>query len=298
MVNESSASKRRASLTSLLGLLGDKHIRRRIAKEAIPERGSTPNPSAVRHRALSEMWKYIIQSLLKYVEDVVNRKKSSKLKSDDIEMATRIISVAVEQDDGIDAESREYLPQRIFRKESKMILNLCLELLADDEALAVAEYASLGLLNKICKRREIVCHMSPVPDMDKILGEIEGRLLSDPDEDPASHLHGQIASEALQALLKNASALGIGLHLLVPGTIKMVFRWLKRQWREKRIETAVEFLPIVDSLQILIRHHPHQAVRPLVRHGEIILGLVKKKFLALTSNLDRRVFVDFFHSYL
>jgi hypothetical protein len=134
--------------------------------------------------------------------------------------------------------------------------------------------------------------------MQIILEEVETRLLvEDESVYPSDPTHVAYACKAFQNLMKTSNELGVGLHLLVPGTIKMVMRWIRRKNKEHVLPSVVEFVPILEGLTGMVRSHPHQCMAPLARHGKTIIKAALKRYSNALS-FERRALNGFFSSML
>ena len=128
---EGSVVKRRASAKELVEQLGNVETRRRLAVGGTPPRGSVSNLQAARHEALSNLWRLVIQSALRYVEAILFKKKT-KLSRDDVCIPIKLVKLCHTYDAGIDYikdNRKEYPRTRLSRKGTKSVIKFCLELL-------------------------------------------------------------------------------------------------------------------------------------------------------------------------
>jgi ataxia telangiectasia mutated family protein len=299
MCVEKSVITRRKACDELQQLLATPEVRRKLALEGTPARGTTRNLRASRHRALSELWRNIVQHAMVFIDMILDDKKV-KLNRNDVTIPLKLIKLCHLYDEGIDyrAGSKLQPPSRLSRSEIKKVIAFVFGLVDDDRPLALAEVDLLDMLAFICSRREYVANMKPVPEMQIILEEVETRLLvEDESVYPSDPTHVAYACKAFQNLMKTSNELGVGLHLLVPGTIKMVMRWIRRKNKEHVLPSVVEFVPILEGLTGMVRSHPHQCMAPLARHGKTIIKAALKRYSNALS-FERRALNGFFSSML
>jgi hypothetical protein len=279
-LDEAAAVKKsRAASERLLVMLSDPDVRRRLAAEATPD-NLPPGRSltAIRRVALSEMWRALIQSAVTSVHLIARRGKS-KLTNQDVRFPFKLLELCDKPDEVFDEATC-----KLGREQTKLLCSYCMTMLDDEQTLLIdgAEKTLLTMLAYICSRREFVAYFRPEQHISAILEEVEKRLITSDGEDESSFPPEivKIAAKVFGNLLATCQDLGIGLHLILPGTIKLVATWCQQNEEERSFLEETVYL--LSGASILLRSDPDLAIAPLSRHGRPILKLVKRSL----GNLD------------
>ena len=265
--------KTRAAAEALVVKLGDEQVRRRLAREATPE-DLEPGESvqAIRRRALAQIWRLVISRAIAAVENIVEGKK--KLLDSDVKLPYKLLLLSDKTDELFDKDT-----PKLSRQETKLVLNYCLNMLYDDKVMGTegAEDTLLETLAYICGRREHVAYFRPDQQVQAILEEVEKRLIVGEDEDelPVGKETAKTCSDIFRNLLSTLDEIGIGLHLLLPQTLKMLAKWCHQN--KRREDDIVELPGMIGGGAILLRSCPDLAVAPLTRYGRNILTFVRKR---------------------
>jgi len=297
MLDESSVTKRRNAALQLQSKLGQLQVRRRLALEATPpahKRGRMTIQQA-RHKALSHMWRTVIQNAVLAVQKITTGKRS-KLTVADIMLPYKLLQYCDMPDEGVDNASLRF-PSKLSRKVTKRVVKYCLDMLDDEEALHVAEVQLLEMMAYMCSRREYVAYFRPSKDIQFIMMEVEKRIS---DEDVSvSYAAMAAAGSVFQNIMTTTTELGIGMHIWMPGCIKLVASWCANMYEQTRNNTRpiAELGPLLRGLTALIRSNPEQAIAPLTRHGRAILGFCKNRYVT-ADLIDRNALTGYFLCHL
>lgn len=287
--------KSRAASERLLVMLSDPDVRRRLAVEATPD---APPPGrslrAIRRAALAEMWRVLIQSAITSAH-LIARKGKSKLTNQDLRLPLKLLELCDKPDEVFDEAT-----SKLGREQIKLLYSYCMTMLDDDQTLLIdgGEKTLLTMLAYICSRREFVAYFKPEQQISAILEEVEKRLLLDDGEGDSSCSPEivQIAAKIFGNLLSTCQDLGIGLHLILPGTIKLVASWCHQNEEERSF--LDETVHLLSGASILLRSNPDVAIAPLSRHGRPILQLVKRSLGKLDLQKASKPYVAALTEYL
>lgn len=294
-LNTAKVTRRRAAGEKLVQMLSLLEVRQRLVQEASRDNRRGAVAAAVQQRkALAQMWRYIILNAVVSVQTIA-RSASAKLSSNDIDMPFKLLRCCDIVDDT--TYSASYHPSKLSRKEVKLVFNYCYDLLQNETALELAEERLLGMMAYLCSRREYVACMRPHQEIHAIVQEIEQRLTP---KDPYSVDQSIINTAANiweNLLVTTTVELGIDMHLLMPGCIKIVAVWCKNTMEAERTGPTGEVAHVFKGLAALVRSDPEQAVAPLARHGRPILGLAKRRYTGGDTVL-RRALEEYFLAHL
>lgn len=291
-LSSSKLRDRRAAGEKLQQHLSMAEVRRRLAQEAAAT-ASSQGPSAVKQRkALSEMWRYII---LNAVLSVQTTARASKLTLNDILMPFKLIRCCDLPDEQESTLTR-YEPSKLSRKTTKQVFSYCYDMLQDENALALAELQLLEMMAYICARKEYVAHMRPHLEMHAVVQEVETRL-TEADEASIRPEVMLVAGRIFKNLLASAYVLGIGMHLLMPGCVKIVAAWCVNNLHRQRNRPTAELPHIFRALSVLLKSDVEQAIAPLTRHGRPILSYAKRCYSSVDEN-HRSALDEYFLSHL
>jgi hypothetical protein len=300
LLEEKAVKERRLAGAELETLLGSANNRRKLASEVTPpahKRGRVSINVAQRN-ALAEVWRFVIQNaLLASRKTVFAKTKKAKVTVDDVNLPWKLLRLCgkVEEDFG----SPPNVPT-LSRNETKLLTKYCLDMLEDEDALRVAEGNLLEMLDHICSRREFVAYFKPQSEIRNILQEVESRINSPVDEFSAAKTASLTASKIFKNLMYTASDLGMGMHLVLPGCVKMVAEWCASH-STVDISSAVnkpELPFLLSGIACLLRSEPEQSVAPLTRHGRLFMRLAMRCYRA-TPKVDKHgPFMEYFSSHL
>lgn len=289
LINTSAVQKRRSAGKELLEMMSKPEVRRRLASEARPK-GS--HVAVGRRHALSEVWRSIIHGVVAAVDDFAKGK--TKLTVADVNMLFKFVQVCDIANEGFEEAYNTY---KLSRKEVKLVACLCLDLLDDVFALAIAELQLLEMLAFICSRDEYVAHFRPDPEIQVILEEAEKRISAE-DTDALPHGTLEAATKVFKNIINTAADSCITLNLFMPGAIKLVggccARNVANQENTRRV--TVDQLNLISGVTHLIRSDPEQAIAPLTRHGRAILSFAKRFYGA--GDMQRDVLNQYFKCHM
>jgi len=268
-------TKMRAAGEQLASLLGEERVRRRLAQEATPDdlaEGESVN--AIRRRALAQIWRLVISSAIASVEKIVESGK--KLTVTDVKLPWKLLHLSFFSGELFDKDTRA-----LSKKEYKSLYEYCLNLLYNDKVLEIDEVEKvlLEMLASICSYREFVVYFRPDQQVLAVLEEVEKRLILDDDEDElmVNKETAEICADIFNNLMSTLFDLGIGLHLILPSTIKMVATWCHQKSGPEERDDEKEMSSMISGAAILLRSCPDLAIEPLTRYGRKILTFVRKR---------------------
>jgi hypothetical protein len=298
LLEEKAVKKRRAAAEKLENLLANPSIRRKLASEVTPpahKRGRVSIHVAQR-KALAEVWRYLIHNAVVASQQIVGKQKS-KVTKDDVILPWKMLRLCskVEEDFG----SPPNLPT-LSKNEAKLLIRYCLEMLENEDTLRVAELVMLEMLDHICSRREFVAYFKPQSEIRLILQEVEIRINSPPDDLSVARAASLKASEIFKNLMHTASDLGMGMHLILPGCVKMVAEWCATH-SAVDISAAAnkpELPFLLSGVACLLRSEPEQSVAPLTRHGRPFMRLAMRCYRAFPKSEKQGPLTEYFTSHL
>jgi hypothetical protein len=301
LVEETAVAKRRSLGVDLENLLADPGIRRRLASEVTPpahKRGRVSIHVAQRN-ALAAVWRFVIQNAVLASRKSLANKKTKASKAD-VMLPWKMLHLCskVEEDFGSPPNLRG--TATLSRNETKLLTQYCLDMLDNEEALRLAEVVMLEMLVHICSRREFVAYFKPQSEMRLILQEVENRINSPLDDLSEARTASLKASEIFKNLMYTASDLGMGMHLILPGCVKMVAEWCASH-SAVDISVAVnkpELLLLLSGVACLLRSEPEQSVAPLTRHGRPFMKLAMRCCRAFPNDEKQGPLTEYFSSHL
>jgi hypothetical protein len=300
LLEETKVTARRNAGKELLALLSNPTLRRRLASEVAPpahKRGRVSIQVAQRN-ALAEVWRYVLQNAVLAAQKTVAKQKS-KVTHEEVSLPYELLLRCnkVEEDSGSTPTMGG--TARLSRNETKLLTKYCLDMLENEDTFQVAEVKMLEMLAYICSRREFVAYFRPQSEMTVILEEVEKRISSPDDDRSVSHAAREAASKIFRDLIHTASDLGLAVHLILPGCVKMVAGWCASH-SEIDVAIKLQALPALFSgIACLLRSDPEQSVAPLTRHGRPIFSLAMRCYGSKIAEGDKRnVFDEYFLSHL
>jgi hypothetical protein len=288
LIDEKGIKNRRILAEKLTNLLGNPSIRHKLASEVPPpahKRGRVSIHVAQR-QALAEVWRYIIYTAVVVSQQNVAKQKSKKLLKDDVIFPWKMLRLCSKVE--------------LSKNEAKLLIRYCLDMLDDEDALQVAEIDILEMLDHICSRREFVAYFKPQSEIRLILQEVESRINSPPDDLSVARAASLKASEIFKNLMYTASDLGMGMHLILPGCVKMVAEWCATH-SAVDISAAAnkpELPFLLSGVACLLRSEPEQSVAPLTRHGRPFMRLAMRCYRAFPKSETQGPFIEYFSSHL
>lgn len=283
--------ERRLVAEQLQQKLAMAEVRAILAKEAAE--GNDIESRVKRRKALAELWRYIIRAAVLSMQKMVSTK--IRLREIDIIMPFKLIrccDMPYEAEDDVPG-LLPYRPSLLSRSETKLVFNYCYDMLQDDIALELAEHQLLDNLAYLCARKEYVANMRAGKEMNAIVQEVEIRILGD---DPPPFKVRIAAGKIFENLIDTACSLGIGMHLLFSGCVKMVSEWCSKHSKVGGIQP--EMNSMMKGLATLLRSDLHQAVTPLTRHGRRILSFARKAHMSTSSSDSRRALNEYIYLHL
>lgn len=270
--DETALHKRRETATNLRNLVTDRRNRERLLQEA------TGRP------ALCALWRSVLGSSLFAADRAIASSKRGKRNKDDVMFPHYILLSCTEFSTFSEIDSL------LSSKEVRALLKYCLDQLADNDALEVAESGLLNMLHHLCLRPEYVAYYRPSIEMDNILAEIETRFPR-PERKMSERNEASFdtAAKAFAALVKTAQAVGIGLHVLIPGCLECIHTWCKYKLSEASSDVSTKsgtssVLPSMFGVAAsLLTAHPEQCIVEMSRKGRLILKLAKQCYPSATG---------------
>lgn len=287
--------ERRSAAEKLQNRLSLAEVRRRLSEEAAGS--STGFLARVRRRKiLAELWRCIIVNAVMSAKSTSN--SSSKLTVSDIVCPFKLLRCCDTPDDHTDTKDpfTRYEPSRLSRKEVEIVFTYCYEMLGNETALALAEPQLLDMLAYICSRKEYVAYLRPYPEMQKIMQEVEHRLLAHETRTDSSDVSLR-AAKVFENIIRTTMELGVSINLLMAGCVKLASAWCSSQLLRERTRSISELTHLMRGLAILLQGEPVQAISPLTRHGKPILSFAKRLYNTADEN-QRSAIDDFFKAHL
>jgi hypothetical protein len=268
----SKMAARRAAGEKLIQMLSLPEVRNRLMQEASTLGGTAG--VIQRRKAIAEMWRFIIQNAIVSVQTMVSRSSKQRLTLTDIGMPYKLLRCS-HMPYEITEDSISYEPPKLSRKVAKMVFTFCYDMLQEDVVLPDrADAELLSLMAYICNRREFLAYMRPHLEVHAVIEEVEKRLIGTTDGVESNKYAAQVWENVLVTCTRD---LGVGLHLLMPGCVKIMATWCQAFTRTNRIHAINSELPhLLKGLTALLMSDPEQAVAPLTRHGRHILSLMLK----------------------
>ena len=287
MREDSTLSKRREAGRRLEQRLTSARVRQQLVVEA----------GANAQQAMAELWRYIVQNVIASVQKVAHSK--SKLTQADILVGFSIIKCCDIPDESVSPEEAMFVgTSRLTRKEMRMVLNFCLELLNDDEALSIAELDLLDMLAYLAGSRGYMAYLKSQNEMQVILEEVEKRI----SDESLPHTVRQKAATIFSNLCETTRVLGLEMTFLVAGCVKVVAEWCANFYRNAQnssdARSCAEMSPLIGGLTSMLRFNTEQAIAPLSRHGRAILKLTKSRYRRIPDRGQRHLLNQYFLCHL
>lgn len=270
--DETTIQKRRDAATKLRLLITGHRNQERLLQDA---RGRS---------ALCALWHSVVGSSLFAAERAIASSKKGKLNKDDVMFPHKILLCCSEFSTFSEIDSL------LSSKDVRDVLKYCLERLAEDDALEVAERDLLEMLHHLCLRPEYVAYYRPSHEMNNILTELVLRFprLERKMSGNDAELF-ETAAKAFAALVKSALAVGIGLHILIPDCLECIRKWCRYQLNEESSNMSTKSGPssVLSSMfgvaASLLTAHPEQFIMDMSRKGRRILKLAKRCYPSATG---------------
>lgn len=263
------ATGRRSALGKLCVLLRDATVRNKISNLAIRravQRGDSL--SKAQREAMSTFWSPVITSVFSHASRIVFEGKV-KLKQEDISLPLSLLPLS---DDGLSgSQIKLESTARLTEANVKRVLKFCFDMLEHDRARGLAEVELMNTMCFLCERVDYVAYFTPGNEILNILATVEVSLSHEGDDVSI------IAAKIFSGLLQSCYELGIGLHLVVHLCLEMVGNWCK-QHVENGTTGSRECADILKGVSVLLRFHPEQAIKPMVRYGRAILSYAKRVY--------------------
>jgi hypothetical protein len=310
---------RRAASKKLTDLLSKQEVRQRLAAEAGASlfssssstngggggggAGSGHPTEAARQYALTIMWRNIVRYATLGTAAIStsgrSTSKTPKWKKDDISAFYHIIMYCDESSSNSSSSSDSIF--RLSRREVKKVIELCIRLLSDEDALSVDEVETklLQMLAYIAGSRGYVANLVKEGEIKMIMVEAEKRIKGGHDTKRA------LAARIFQNLCQTAESLGIQLHTLMASSVKLVAEWCTETYRDTMNNDSTtgrgghaEMVPLLSGLAAMVRSCPEQAMAPMTRHGRAILKFCKARYRQEPDPTAINVLNEFFLCHL
>lgn len=284
---ESGATKRRALCNELRELLGVQSNREMLLQEGHGAK-----------KALSAVWTMIIKAAL--FSAAKASKKSNKYVKEDVLFPYYML---VRLDEFAKFANTDSL---LATKEVKELLTYCLNLLAIEGALNVAEADLMNMLEHMCSRPDYVAHFRSDREIQNILSELEVRLamISKPKKgQQREHQFFEKAAKALATLLNTVKSLGTGMQMLIPSVLTVIDTWCRDYLHRIRFENlrTSEILGVehmFGAAAAILSSHPEHAIFELSVRGRGTFKLAKKCYLNEASKKNKEALIEYFLAHL
>lgn len=268
---ETKAPERRKLGVELHSLLTKSEIRKKLISDCTPEKAGPDDLSipAMRRQRLSQLWSMAILAAVTSVSNHRSTKgKKAKLQAADVELPQKLLT-ASEVPDGVFESDNLAIP-KLAKKDVNRLLNYCLNMLEDEEALNLSEVKLLDMLRQLCAKEEYVAYFSK-SKYTKVFGEIHERLTSECEmENPAIF---KTSAQILEALFRSCQKIGRQMDEYVSGALQIIAVWCKNTNRSKISGALVD---LYNTVATILFTHPDHSIGPLKRFGRPILSYCKK----------------------
>lgn len=208
-------------------------------------------------------------------------KSKAKMALEDVTLPHKLLVSCDKPDEAFDNEGLG-IP-KLNRKTVRTCLLYCLNFLADDEVVELAEVELLNMLNHMCSRVEYVGFFKYHTDFQSILDELSHRL--DPEVEAANPNVFRHAAKALDSLFGTCKLLGIQMHIFLPDTMVLISEWCKYHIHQHTVRASSIVLPhLYSAMTSLLYSHPDHAIGPMKRCGRSILSYCKRCYPSATGN--------------
>ena len=283
MREESTLSKRREAGRRLEQRLSSARVRQQLVTEG----------GRNGHHALAEVWRYIVSNSIAFVEKIAESK--SKLTKADILIAFSIVKCCDLPEDSLSShEAMIHGNFRLSRKEVKAVINFCLRLLNDDEAIGVAELDLLDMLAFLAGNRGYMAYLRSQNEIQVILVEVEKRIA----DGSLSQNVQQKAAIIFHDLCTCIGNLGLEMTSLVAGCVKMVSLWCRSPNLLNDSSSFALTSPLLAGLTIVLQNNVEQAVAALSRYGRAIFKHAKYRYQSVPDRGQRQVLNQYFICHL
>jgi hypothetical protein len=277
---------------SLFQLLSKDEVRQRLAEEATQNARANQGDLSVaasRCHALAQLWKVILCGAITFAESIGHSKSKAKLNEEDINLPYNLLIQCDKPDEAFDSVGLGI--EKLSKSTVRKLLIYCLKMLADENAVILAELKLLEMLHHLCSRVYHVGQFKLETDLPNVFDELSLRLetpsSSTEDSNSSSnnnkhtHSHGIVcaAAKALDGLLVSCKSLGIQVHNsgLLQETIHLVSSWCRRQIKADKVNPSSDIVPyLFNAVATALECHPEHAIGPMKRDGRNILSYARR----------------------
>lgn len=269
-------TKRRETGKRLLDILSKERNRSRLVEQYV-EQSVKKGYSLAKARKMAHQlaWGPIIKSAFHSANTLTSRTgKKTKLDPDDVKLPLKILYYSDMASEG--NQVKVECTSKLNSKEVHEVLDFCFNMLENDEVRKVAEAELMNTLVYLCERVDYVASFNPNDEVLKILSTAEAILAGDEGDNlPA-------AARAFGSILESCVELGVGLFVVVNKSVRLVARWCSVHM-EGADKNPREIAYLFRGLSALLRYHPEQSIKPLVRCGRVLLKFAKRCYLQATT---------------
>ncbi|CAJ1910219.1 unnamed protein product [Cylindrotheca closterium] len=282
LYNETKVLERRNQGKELLNLLRKKEVRRKLVAECTPDKTGPDDLSipARRRLRLSQLWSVVVASSVSSVSNHRSGKSKAKLQQFDVDFPYHLL-IASEEPNGVFDNDSLAIP-KLAKKDVNRLLNYCLNMLNDEEALKLSETNLLLMLRQLCSKEDYVGYFSK-SKYTKVFGEIEERLTPACEKEAPAVF--KIAAEILDGLFRSCRKLGRQMDEYISGTLHIIAVWCKHGSGE-RTKRSGALADMYNTVATILFTHPDHSIGPLKRAGRPILSCCKKCY-ASSNGIQR-----------
>ena len=278
---ETRVTKRREIGEELVRLLSKDDVRRKLATEATPEAVGPDEPSmaASRCHTLSQLWVLVIHGAISVAESISQGKGRVKRTLQDLTLPWKLLVCCDKRDEAFESEGLG-IP-KLSRKTIRSVLQYCLNMLADDEAVELAEIELLDMLNHMCSRADYVGFFKFHSDFSNILSELSHRLSP---EDEAKNEDAYFrAAKVFDSLFKTCRELGIQMNLFIADSMAIIHKWCKGHIRGGTMKpTSPIIYHFYNTMASILYANPEESIGSMKQYGRAILRVCKRCYSAAT----------------
>ena len=269
-------TKRRETGKKLLDILSKERNRTRIVEQIVEQSVKKGYSLAkARKQAHQLAWGPIIRSAF-YSANTLLSKTSKRTSFDpaDVKLPLKILHYSDMSSEGtrVTVECTSKLGSR----EVHEILEFCFNMLEDDDVRKLAETELMNTLVYLCERVDYVASFSPHDEVLKILSTAEAVLTVDEGDNATA------AARLFGSILESCVELGMGLFVVVNKSVRLVARWCSAHMEEAD-RNPRELAYLFRGITAILRYHPEQAIKPLIRCGRVLLKFARRSYTKATT---------------
>lgn len=309
---------RRNAAAELKKLLSERHLRLRLAEEAVNAAREQKGPSP--EYILSKAYSNAIKSALHAANQTL-RSKTSK-KNEDVALPFKIFSIVDKDSEETIALQKKELQEKldgcepfsfesfdryrgtnanltlVSTKELRELLKFCLDCLEDEDACELAEADLVNMLQKLCSRPDYVANFHPHNDVLNIMTAVQSILRND-------KVGGTSSVNAAKAFFNLFHQLTVNLNIDISNHIQLcialIVDWVRRcMSRTSSSADSSQIAKFMYSVAAdVLATYPEQCIAVLKgdNFGRDLFRHARKRWTTLRGG-EREVLVSYFSSYL